>query len=378
MLTEPLRPPVWINNTAALNKLASHLSTCPRLAVDTESNGLHAYREQVCLIQFSDGQTDYLVDTLVIKDLSALAPIFAAAQVEKIFHACEYDILCLKRDFGFSFKNVFDTMIASRILGFKAVGLGAVLEEIFALKIDKRFQQANWGQRPLSQAMIEYARLDVHYLIDLRTQLQIRLEEAGRWQLAVEDFERLAQVEAKKEPFSSRDMVWRVAGQYELDPYQAAVLSKLIEYRENYARKHNIPNHKVLGNKLLVEIALATPHTLEDLVGNCNISMSLLDRHGHALLAAVESGLTAEPLRRPCRQKPSASYLERLDTLRNWRKTTAQKLKVESDVVLPRDLMESIAARNPGDRGSLQEIMHDIPWRFEVYGDSILNKLTPQ
>ena len=107
MLTKPLTPPIWINNATALKKMAEHLLTCFQLAVDTESNGLHAYREQVCLIQFSDGQNDYLVDTLAIKDLSALSPVFDSAQIEKIFHACEYDIICLKRDFGFSFKNIF-------------------------------------------------------------------------------------------------------------------------------------------------------------------------------------------------------------------------------------------------------------------------------
>ncbi|MCE1251945.1 MAG: HRDC domain-containing protein [Anaerolineae bacterium] len=375
MFTEALNSPVWVQDSAGLKQLAGLLANCRQLAIDTESNGLFAYREQVCLVQISDGINDYLIDSLVLKDLSPLAPIFANPAIEKIFHACEYDILCLKRDFGFTFNNIFDTMVASRILGFKAVGLGGVLEEVFGLKIDKRFQQANWGQRPLIKAMIEYARLDVHYLIPLRERLKQRLEDQGRWLLAQEDFERLTHVEAKKEAFNSADSTWRVAGQHELDPYQAAVLRELIDYREKYAHKHNLPNHKVLGNALLVEISLALPHSLEDLVEHCDISMSLVDRHGQALVNAVEKGLIAEPLRRPCRPKPSQNYLDRLDTLRAWRKNTAQNLNVESDVVLPRDLMENIAARNPADRSSLQEIMREIPWRFENYGDSILNKL---
>jgi ribonuclease D len=82
------------------------------------------YQEQVCLIQFSTGDTDYLVDPLALTDLTPLSPIFADPKIEKIFHAAEYDIICLKRDFGYKFANIFDTMVASRVLGKQAVGLG--------------------------------------------------------------------------------------------------------------------------------------------------------------------------------------------------------------------------------------------------------------
>ena len=104
------------------------LSGEPVVAVDTESNSLYAYRERVCLIQFSSPEKDYLVDPLEI-DVSTLAPLFASTEIEKIFHAAEYDLLMLDRDFGFRVSNLFDTMVAARILGWKAVGLGSILRE---------------------------------------------------------------------------------------------------------------------------------------------------------------------------------------------------------------------------------------------------------
>jgi ribonuclease D len=138
------------------------------VAVDTESNSLFAYREQVCLVQFSTTQADFLVDPLALADLTPLAPLFADPKIEKVFHAAEYDLLCLKRDFGFSFANLFDTMLAGRILGRKEIGLGAMLEAFYGVQADKRHQRANWGQRPLPAPLLEYATLDTHYLIPLR------------------------------------------------------------------------------------------------------------------------------------------------------------------------------------------------------------------
>ncbi len=161
----------------------------PRIAVDTESNSLHAYHERVCLIQFSTTEQDYILDPLALEDLSLLGPIFANPQIEKIFHAAEYDLICLRRDYGFTFSNIFDTMQAGRILGRKQAGLDRLLEDKFGVKVNKRFQKADWAVRPLSRDLLVYARLDTHYLIPLSNLLKADLEEKGLWQLALEDFQ---------------------------------------------------------------------------------------------------------------------------------------------------------------------------------------------
>src|SRR3972149_9442107 len=142
---------ILITRPADLHQMVDTLSSQPIVAVDTESNSLHAFREQVCLLQFSSPQADYLVDPLALKDLSALAPIFVDEKIEKIFHAAEYDLICLRRDFGFKFLSLFDTMQAARILGYPAVGLDRLLGDKFGVKMDKRHQKADWAARPLSK-----------------------------------------------------------------------------------------------------------------------------------------------------------------------------------------------------------------------------------
>jgi ribonuclease D len=130
MNAERLPEPILIQRPVDLHKLAERLCREGILAVDTESNSLFAYQEQVCLIQFSTPEMDYLVDPLALEDLSPLGEVFSAEGTEKVFHAAEYDLICLSRDFGFEFANLFDTMVAARILGRKAVGLGSLLEAV--------------------------------------------------------------------------------------------------------------------------------------------------------------------------------------------------------------------------------------------------------
>ena len=107
--------PVWIDTQGGLNQLIVKLTAEKVIAIDTESDSLYSYFEKVCLIQFSTPQTDYLLHPLNV-DISPLADLFANPAIEKIFHAAEYDILSLKRDYNFAFVNLFDTMLAAHVV----------------------------------------------------------------------------------------------------------------------------------------------------------------------------------------------------------------------------------------------------------------------
>jgi ribonuclease D len=374
---DDLPPPVLITQPAALAQLAEDLSEEPILAVDTESNSLYAYREQVCLIQFSSPQTDYLVDPLALEDLTPLADLFANPHIEKIFHAAEYDLICLRRDYDFRFANLFDTMQAARILGRKAVGLGSLLYETFGVQLDKNFQRANWGKRPLTADQLTYARLDTHYLIPLRHHLQADLEQVDRWALAQEDFERLIAVNERLSENGGNHGCsnWHVKGANDLSPQQYAVLYELCQYRDRMARTLNRPLFKVMGDKTLLAVAEVCPSQLMELQDLHGMSPRQIKRHGKGLLQAVQRGLNSPP-RTPARSpRPSDAYLARMDALRNWRKHTASKIGVESDIVLPRDLMFALAEKNRLTPAALSELLKPVPWRLDQYGGQILDVL---
>jgi len=370
-----LPKPVFITKPAALNQLVEQLANEPILAVDTESNSLYAYQEQVCLIQFSTPKDDFLVDPLALNDLSSLADIFADPKIEKIFHAAEYDLITLKRDYQFQFENLFDTMIAARILGWEQVGLGNILKAEFDVELNKRYQRANWGKRPIPPEMMTYARLDTHYLIPLRYRLKSELQSQKRWPLAEEDFARLRHINGR-DPQDQPQPCWRVRGAYDLDPQRAAVLLELCGYRTKVAKSINRPVFKVISDQTLLAIAEACPRSEKELQNVPELSEKQCQRHHAGLLRAVQKGLKAEPVYPPRNPRPDEQFLLRVETLRSWRKVAARKIDVKSDVVLPRDVMYAVAAQNPGTHDELAQVMAQLPWRFEEYGEQILATLS--
>jgi ribonuclease D len=362
-----------ITKAGGLKRLAHLLSQEPVVAVDTESNSLYAYQEQVCLMQFSTLADDYLVDPLALTDLSLLGPIFNDPYIQKTFHAAEYDLICLRRDFGFSFTNIFDTMLAARILGRKEVGLGSMLEAEFGLQVDKRHQRANWGQRPLPTVLLDYARQDTHYLIPLKEKLEKELKKKGLLALAQEDFQRLCQVEAASE--NGRSNCWHVNGVHHLNPHQVAVLHELCLYRDEVARRSNRPLFKVISDHTLHAIASASPTSIDQLKNLPGMTSHQVSRHGKAILLAVQRGLQAEPVYPPRNIRPDGRYLARLEALKQWRKLKAHELEVESDIILPRDLLNRLAAKNPQTVTALSDCLSVVPWRRERYGKEILKVL---
>jgi ribonuclease D len=367
-----LLPPTWVSTSSGLQKLARELSNHLSIAVDTESNSLHAYREQLCLIQFSTPRNDFLVDPLEFADLSALVPIFSNPEMEKVFHAAEYDLICLKRSFGITVTNLFDTMQAARILGYKQVGLDSMLAEKLGIVLNKKFQKADWGERPLSEEMLNYARLDTHHLLKLRDCLQVELKNRGRWELAREEFIRLAHGNGVTKAVIPS---WqRVSGTQKFTKRQMAIFQELCTWRDSQAERMDRPVFKVIDDRRLVNIALAAPASSSDLEA-VGLTSRQIEMFGNTLLQAVDKGRKAIPLTRPRTLRPKQSIVDRLNVLSTWRKSVGQKDGIESDLILPKGWMHAIAEHNPQTMEELSQLMPQSPWRLANFGGEILKAI---
>jgi ribonuclease D len=369
MTVETLPPPVWVDDQNKLKRMVDDLSMQERIAVDTESNSLHAYRERVCLIQFSTPKKDYVVDPLVFDDLNLLAPLFASPKIEKIFHAAEYDLACLKRDYDFEFKNLFDTMQASRILGYQYVGLDNILAGKFNIKVDKRHQKANWGARPLTPAQLDYARMDTHYLIQLRDLLEKELRETERWGFALDDFTLACLVDDPKEKQNGSS--WkRFSTRKDVSPRELTILSELCLCRDAIAERMDRPVFKVIPDSILLDIAKRLPEKDVDLAG-IGLSPKQIHLWGEQILAATRRGAESPLVKREQAERPKDAVLKRLDKLKTWRKKVAEEMKVESDIILPKDFLYLLAEHPPKDVDALKSAMLESPYRFDRYGDQI-------
>ncbi len=373
MISVDFEPPVWVDTPTSLNSMCDDMLQETCIAVDTESNSLFAFQERVCLIQFSTLDQDYLVDPLSLPDLSPLSPIFASPGMVKVFHASEYDLICLKRDYHFQFNNIFDTMLAARILSYPAFGLGSILKDKFGLEMDKRFQKADWAKRPMSPEMLSYARLDTHYLIDLKKILEKELTDRNLVGLAAEDFTRISKVNGIVQE-SDAEAFWKIQGAHDLDPGQAAVLRELYFLRNKEARRRDQPAFKVFHNDLLLKIAERCPLVPGELA-DCGVNARMSRRIGAEILQAVKKGMQADPIHPPKTRKCDQDLKSRIDALKSWRKVTAAQFNVESDVILPRDLLITIAERQPATKDELSELMRFFPWRYSNFGEKILSVL---
>ncbi len=373
-MDEQLSPPLWIDTTTAVTNLAEKLEHNSRIAIDTESNSLHAYQEQVCLIQFSIPGTDFLVDPLKIKDLKALAQIFSSPATEKIFHASEYDIICLKRDHHFEFANIFDTMIAARVLGVREIGLNSLLQQEFGVELDKKYQKANWAKRPLPAEYLSYARMDTHYLIQLRDVLADRLVKANLLTLAEEEFQRMTRVEpSAPEPIEKE--LWRVKGARDLNHRQLAILLELLRWREDTARRLNRPPFKIISSDQLVQIAQTDPLGADALKDRLRLSKFQMDRYAAEILRAVTAGKNASPVRHPQIERMDHAMRGRVDRLKTFRKNAAAKMQVESDIILPREVLYDLALSPPQDWEAFLQRMALYPWRLEHFGREIFHAI---
>ncbi len=369
-----LDPPQFINTQIDFESAAALLSLEKSIAVDTEANSLFAYQEQVCLIQISTREADFIIDTLALKDLAPLGKIFQDPGIEKIFHASEYDILIMHDEFGFEFKNMFDTMLAAQILGKEKLGLDALLGQYVGIKVNKKYQRANWGKRPIRAEMLKYAQIDTHYLFKIRDILAAEIEARNLTAMADEDFKRACRAHEhnREEKLAT---FWRIRGAKKLSPQKAAVLLKLCDYRDEVARKINQPVFKVLGSQSLLRLAEISPRSVSqllalDLAGNKSIR-----RHAEGLVQAVQAGLEAPPEYPPQRDHIDDSFLAREKALRDWRKRTARKLDVNSAVVLPRDVLYNLISTNPQTPAEVAEVLSELPWRLERFGREILSIL---
>ena len=376
MSVDSLTPPILVDDEDSLGRFVQALAPHPVVAVDTESNSLHAYRECVCLIQFSIPDADYIVDPISVDDLEPLAPFFANPSQQKVFHAAEYDIICLKRAFQFEVRNVFDTMSAARTLGWPQFGLANILATRFGVKHNKKYQRSNWKRRPLEPGQVEYARLDTHYLMALRDQQLQELTESGYLPEAQEDFARLEQLSRKSNhPASDPMAFWRVKRSRDLSPGQAAVLKSLYEYREEQAAKMDHPPFKVMAEATLMALVQRAPILPEDLQGLYGMTPRQIRRHGHGVLHAIQEGLQSPPQFPPQRDYMSDEVLDRYDRLRTWRKNRARSRGVESNVILPPKALWDLARHPPHNQDELAHITDFGPWRRKTYGKEILELL---
>jgi ribonuclease D len=365
----------WVRTPEGVAELAREIAGCRSIGLDTESDSLYHYFDKVCLVQVATDREAFLVDTLAVRDLGALAPALADPGLVKVLHGADYDVATLKRDFGFSFASLFDTMIAARLLGRAAIGLAAVARDELGVKLDKGNQKDDWSRRPLSPQQEAYALADVRYLVELGARLEAKLRERGRLGWLREECAAVAALE----PMARRrdaDAWLGIKGARRLAPRHLAALRELHAWRERRAEQTDTPAFRILGNEALLKLAVLRPKHPGDLRAVPGV-LPRLESQREAILAAVrraeqlpESELPT--LHRATRPVVPDEVLRRIERLKGWRARKAAELQLEASVVLPQRLVDRLAQAGPRDPEGLAAIEGLRQWRQEAFGADLL------
>lgn len=367
-----------VETQAELERLMTELGREPLLAVDTEAASFHRYRDRVYLLQLSSRDTTAVVDPLGV-DLTPFGAMLADPGVEVVFHDADYDLRLLDREFGFRATRLFDTRVAAQLLNEPGVGLAALLDKYLGVKLDKRFQRADWSARPLSAGMLDYAAADTRNLLALRDILRNRLVELDRLAWAEEEFLLLEGVRWSA-PEEGEPAWLRMKGAKALRGRALAVLREVFEWRDATAKKADKAAFRIINNEPMLAIAKDPPATLADLRAIAGVGHDLVERRGRELLAAVQRGLAVAEsdlprIERLPRRAADPAFDARLERLKAARNREAARLDLPPGVVCPNGTLETIARVLPGSQAELERVPGLRRWQAAEVGTALLAAL---
>ena len=354
------------------------------VAVDVERASGFRYSQRAYLVQvFRRDAGVFLFDP---PELGDFAPLQAAiGDTEWIFHAASQDLPSL-RELELNPPSIFDTELASRLLGHEKVGLAAVVEDTLGITLKKEHSASDWSTRPLPDTWLEYAALDVLHLVDVRDVISAELEEQNKSEFAAQEFAAtLAQP-----PRPPREDPWRrLSGLHQVrGARKLAIARSLWLAREEFAQQQDVSPGRLVPDRALVAAVLADPQSKQALAAekafNGRASRSQLDRWWEAILRGREETLLPRERVQSDALPPARAWAERnpeadarLKHARPAVEAVAEELNMPTENLLKPDFLRRLAwtppALTPDAIAAALAELGARPWQIEQTVQKILD-----
>jgi len=367
-----LRPRL-VADEAGVREVCRRAAAARSAALDTESDSLHSYHHKLCLIQVSVDGEHSVLDPLALgrEGLRSLVELLEDRAVEKVMHGADYDIRVMHRDLGARTVNVADTQIAAQLLGEPQTGLAKLVEREAGVVLDKRYQRADWGARPLAPELLGYAAGDTAYLSQLRGALEGRLGALGRvewWREECAALEAIRWETPEPDPLAFE----RVKGSGRLVGPARDRLAALYDWRERLAASQDVPPFKVLRAESLLDLAVAPPSDLDGLAATPGVGKGNVRRVGSEILRVLGAPPEAPPRRVRERFEVDKAREARVRQARDARDRLAKELAIEPGVLASRAALEQVVDRQPHDADGIRACLGR-RWRAEVLAPALID-----
>jgi ribonuclease D len=369
---------VYLDKAPEVDRFLSEISDVKELALDTEGASFHRFLDRIYLLQISTRRESAIIDPLPIGSPAGLGQLLESKAVEVVFHDADYDLRLLHQDYGWHVTNIFDTRVASQLLGIKSFGLAALLEQFFDVKLDKKHQRADWSMRPLTPDMLAYAAQDTRYLLQLKDHMKSELTRRGRLRWAEEEFARLEGTRWEAE--QSMEGFLRLKGARDLSRRELAVLREVANWRDTVAAQLDRATFRVIGNEALFEIARRAPMNTSELSTIKGMPKGMIERAGADIVAAIRHGMEVPEAELPKfpkgqRWNKDRDFDEKVNRLKAVRDAAATRLELDPGVLCSRERLENVARSGAKTVGDLANVPDLRRWQIEEMGEGFVKAL---
>ena len=371
---------LYLDRIPEVDRFLSEISDVKELALDTEGASFHRFLDRIYLLQISTREHSAIIDPLPIGSPARLGQLLQSKAVEVVFHDADYDLRLLHQDYGWHVTNIFDTRIASQLLGIKSFGLAALLDQYFDVKLDKKHQRADWSMRPLTPDMLQYAAQDTRYLLQLKDRIKEQLERRGRLHWAEEEFARLEGTRWEAE--ESMEGFLRLKGARDLSRRELAVLREVANWRDTVAAQLDRATFRVMGNEAMFEIARRAPKNATELGTIKGMPKGMIERAGADIISAIRRGMEAPEAELPKfpkgqRWNKDRDFDDKVARLKLVRDAAATRLDLDPGVLCSRERLENVARSGAKTIEDLAAVPDLRRWQIQEMGEGFVRALQP-
>jgi ribonuclease D len=349
------------------------------VALDAERASGFKYSQRAYLIQLRrQGSGSHLIDPILFENLNPLQD--ALTDVDWILHAASQDLVCLAEVGLIPTANVFDTELAGRLLGLPRVGLGPLIETQLGFSLAKEHSAADWSTRPLPESWLNYAALDVEFLIELWEVLETQLRDAQKYEWAIQEFDHVKRTTA---PIERVDPWRRTSGMHVIrKARELAVIREVWHARDEVAREQDIASGRILSDSHIVTLASSGLAKEAELKSLSFMHLRNVKRHSSTWIAATirahslpEDELPA--LKLPVTGPPAPRNWEarnpqawrRLEFARAQLSALAEKLELPVENLMTPETIRRVLWTPPESVAELRQTLSDYnarPWQIEI------------